>query len=188
MHKAQSILKEKKWKIQETRAPNRPFPWSSGVPGRWQNLGWGGRQLQERDQEWQGPQGTRLQQMMARDLRRVAWGRRQSLHLRAFKRKSSPEGGPRPWSRSGRKATLKEGAAPAKEFALPHCPAKGSPLSQEGCLELSQIQVISRALTLGISWYCFHLVRMRVVSAARPKTLPSSMCLHKNNLRSRAKP
>ena len=76
---------------------------------------------------------------------------------------------------------------PAQESALPHFPAKGSPLPEAGRLEPSQIQIISHTLTFGNSRHYFGLVSMSVGSAVHPETLPSSVCLHKNNFCSQAK-
>lgn len=135
--------------------------------------GLGGRGLQERDKAWQGPQRTRLPQGMGRDLGKVAQGGRQSLQLRAEDGSQVRREG-RALVKARQKSHTQGRASPAQECALPHSRPEGPP-SPKRLLGAVQIQVISHTLTLGISWYYFHLVRMSVVSAAHPKT---QGCVH----------
>lgn len=102
------------------------------------------------------------------------------------RRKSSPEGQIGLGQGQGKKARLKAGAAPAGETAMPWSLSKGCPLPEPGCLESTPNSSEQPHTHLWDFTDYFSLVFMSAVSAAHPRLLPSSMCLHKNNFCSQA--
>lgn len=103
-------------------------------------------------------------------------------------RKSSPERVTGLGQGQGKKARLKAGATPAGESAMPQPLPKGCPLPEPDCPKSSPNSGEQSHAHLWDFTDYFSPVFMSVVSAAHPRLPPSSMCLHKNNFCSQAKP